>query len=150
MNHSQQNHALLPFLKLKNNVFCGVLKAHFQISQWLKCFRALVLITRLFFFCLWNSKFIIVWNWNGKTVTVWKVSVLRVFPVRIFPHSDWIRRKLLKFSCYKRKLFKKLQNCTLCIIKRVFIWHCLLTFFRPSKVTEHVNSRVSGAEFRIK
>ena len=32
----------------------------------------------------------------------------------------------------------------------VFIWHCLLIFFRPSKVTEYVTSRVSGGEFRIK
>ena len=30
-------------------------------------------------------------------------------------------------------------------LRRVFIWHCLLIFFRPSKVTEHVTSRASGS-----
>ena len=33
---------------------------------------------------------------------------------------------------------------------RVFIWHCLIVFFCPIKVTEHVTSRVSGGEFSIK
>ena len=28
-----------------------------------------------------------------KMNTMWKVSVFRVFLVRIFPHSDWIRRE---------------------------------------------------------
>ena len=28
----------------------------------------------------------------AATNTAWKVSVCRVFAVRIFPHSDWIRR----------------------------------------------------------
>ena len=32
--------------------------------------------------------------------TAWKVSVFRVILVRIFPHSDWIRRYILRISPY--------------------------------------------------
>ena len=47
-----------------------------------------------------------IWRWslNKKSVytflnTAWKVSVLGVILIRIFPHSDWIR-EILRISSY--------------------------------------------------
>ena len=38
--------------------------------------------------------------------TVWKVSKYRVFLVRIFPHSDWIRRDTKYLSAFSRNAEK--------------------------------------------
>ena len=38
--------------------------------------------------------------------TAWKVSVFGVISVRIFPHSDWIRRDTLYLSTFSLKVAK--------------------------------------------
>ena len=78
--------------------------------------------------------------------------------------------------CLEREMFLKKRLILLCMCKSkiqkqkvkhvfktcfyFFLWTCFYGgcssdiassyFFRPSKVTEHVTSRVSGGEFRIK
>ena len=51
--------------------------------------------------------------WKCVCVTAWKVSPFGVFLVRIFPHSDWIRRdtayRRIQFKCGK-KLTRKAPN----------------------------------------
>ena len=40
------------------------------------------------------------WRFGKRKFTAWKVSVARVFLVRIFPHSDWMRRERSIFPAF--------------------------------------------------
>ena len=52
-----------------------------------------MILTNTNVYCKWNSvNHISVTVSRGVFITVWKVFVFRVFLVRIFSYSDWIRR----------------------------------------------------------
>ena len=53
---------------------------------------------------------IYLWKTNTTLYTAWKVFVFGVFLVRVFPHSNWIRKDTV-FSCLLR-LISKLMHCT--------------------------------------
>ena len=59
--------------------------------------------------------------------TAWKVSVFVVSLVRIFPHSDWIRRDTEFYSVFcERKIFNTLE-CTPFLLKTKRISFCYLS-----------------------
>ena len=54
------------------------------------------------FLCRFKGSFLLVLDYHNlhhKRVTACKVSVFGVFLVRVFPHSDWMRRVSLHTQC---------------------------------------------------
>ena len=50
---------------------------------------------------------------------------------------------------FSAMLSNEIWNSHINFFQRIFIWHCLLIFFRPSKVKEHVTSRVCWGDLKI-